>query len=92
MYKIAVLAVEQAGQLLQLLGADSLGQECDDRCGLSLGATEAMMLAHCFTNAMLDALVRDGLAKAERRAVRAVRRIEVTWLTIAEDGRQALAG
>jgi hypothetical protein len=52
-----------------------------------------MMLAHCFTNAMLDALVRDGLAKAERRAVRAGRRrIEVTWLTIAEDGRQALAG
>jgi hypothetical protein len=58
-----------------------------------LGAAEAMMLAHCFTNAMLDALVRDGLAKAERRAVRAGRRrIEVTWLTIAEDGRQALAG
>jgi hypothetical protein len=28
-----------------------------------LGATEAMMLAHCFTNAMLDVLVRDGLAK-----------------------------
>jgi hypothetical protein len=52
-----------------------------------------MMLAHCFTTAMLDALVRDGLAKAERRAVRAVRRrIEVTWLMIAEDGRQALAG
>jgi hypothetical protein len=31
------------------------------------GATEAIMLAHGFTNAMLDALVRDGLATAERR-------------------------
>jgi hypothetical protein len=61
--------------------------------GSAGGATEAIMLAHGFTNAMLDALVRDGLAKAERRAVRAGRRrIEVTWLTITEDGRQALAG
>ncbi len=44
------------------------------------------MLAHGFTNAMLDALVREGLATAERRAMK------VTWLTITEDGRQALAG
>ena len=57
------------------------------------GCTEAIMLAHGFTNAMLDALVRDGLATADRRAVRAGRRrIEVTWLTITEEGRQALAG
>jgi hypothetical protein len=43
-----------------------------------------------FTNAMLDSLVRDGLATAERRAMRAGRwRIEVTWLTITEDGRRA---
>jgi hypothetical protein len=57
------------------------------------GATEAIMLAHGFTNGMLDALVRDGLATAERRAMRVGRRrIEVTWLTITEDGRQALAG
>ena len=55
--------------------------------GSSLGATEAMMLAHGFTSAMLDALVRDGLATAERRAMKAGRRrIEVTWLTITEDG------
>jgi hypothetical protein len=39
--------------------------------GAPLGATEAMMLAHGFTNATLDALVRDGLATAERRAVKA---------------------
>jgi hypothetical protein len=38
--------------------------------GSPLGATEAIMLAHGFTNAMLDALVRDGLATAERRAMR----------------------
>jgi hypothetical protein len=49
------------------------------------GATEAIMLAHGFTNAMLDALVRDGLATAERRAMKAGRRrIEVTWLTITD--------
>jgi hypothetical protein len=38
-------------------------------------------------------LVRDGLATAERRAMRAGRRrIEVTWLAITDAGRQALAG
>jgi hypothetical protein len=42
---------------------------------------------------MLDAMARDGLATAERRAVKAGRRrIEVTWLTITKAGRQALAG
>jgi hypothetical protein len=61
--------------------------------GSPRGATEAMMLAHGFTSAMLDALVRDELATAERRAMRAGRRrIEVTWLTITDAGRQALAG
>ena len=58
-----------------------------------LGVTEAIMLAHGFTSAMLDSVVRHGLATAERRAMKAGRRrIEVTWLTITEDGRQALAG
>ena len=57
------------------------------------GATEAIMLAHGFTNVMLDALVRDGLATADRRAMKAGRQpIEVTWLTITDAGRQALAG
>ena len=61
--------------------------------GSPLGATEAIMLAHGFTNAMLDALVRDGLATAERRPMRAGRQpIQVTWFAITEDGRQALAG
>ena len=61
--------------------------------GAPLGATEAIMLAHGFTNAMLDALVRDGLATAERRAVRAGRQpIEGIWLTITDIGRQTLAG
>jgi hypothetical protein len=60
--------------------------------GAPLGATEAMMLAHGFTDATLDALARNGLATAERRAVREGRRIEVTWLTITDAGRQALAG
>jgi hypothetical protein len=55
--------------------------------------TEAIMLAHGFTIEMLDALVRDGLATAEQREMRAGRRpIKVIWLTITEEGRLALAG
>jgi hypothetical protein len=34
-------------------------------------ATEAILLAHGFTNAMLDAMVQDGMATAEQRAGRA---------------------
>jgi hypothetical protein len=61
--------------------------------GSPLGVTEAIMLAHGFTNAMLDALVRDGLATAEQREMRAGRQpIKVIWLTITDIGRQALAG
>jgi hypothetical protein len=61
--------------------------------GSPLGATEAIMLAHGFTNAMFDALVRDGLATAERRAMRAGRQpMQVTWFAITDAGRQALAG
>jgi hypothetical protein len=51
------------------------------------------MLAHGFTSAMLDALVRDGMATTERRAMKAGRQaITVTWLAITDAGRQALAG
>jgi hypothetical protein len=35
--------------------------------GSPLGVTEAIMLAHGFTNATLDALVREGLATPRRR-------------------------
>jgi hypothetical protein len=60
--------------------------------GSPLGATEAIMLAHGFTNAMLDALVWDGQATPERRAVRAgPRPIQVTWVAITDAGRRALA-
>jgi hypothetical protein len=56
------------------------------------GATEAIMLAHGFTDFLLTRLVRDGLATAEPRATRAGRRpIKVTWLTITDAGRLALA-
>ena len=59
--------------------------------GSPLGVTEAIMLAHGFTNATLDTLVRDGLATAEQREMRAGRRpIKVVWLTITDIGRQAL--
>jgi hypothetical protein len=50
-------------------------------------------LAHGFMVEMLDALVRDGLATAEQREMRAGRQpIKVIWLTITDIGRVALAG
>jgi DNA-binding PadR family transcriptional regulator len=56
------------------------------------GCTESIVLAHGFGIGTLHDLVRDGLATAERRNVRAGhRRIEVTWLTITDAGRAALA-
>jgi hypothetical protein len=43
------------------------------------------MLAHAFMLEMLDALVRDGLATAERREMQAERQpIKVIWLTITD--------
>jgi hypothetical protein len=57
------------------------------------GGTEAIMLAHGFTTGVLDAMVRDGLATAEQREMRAGRQpIKVIWLTITDIGRLALAG
>jgi hypothetical protein len=59
--------------------------------GSPLGVTEAIMLAP--SREMLDALVRDGLATAEQREMRAGRQpIKVIWLTITDIGRLALAG
>jgi hypothetical protein len=56
------------------------------------GSTESIMLAHGFAIGMLWDLVRDGLATAERRAVRSGRRlIEVKWMTITDAGRRALS-
>ena len=57
------------------------------------GCTEAIMLAHGFTAELLVDLVRDGLATATPGTVHAGGRpIKVTWLTITDLGRQALAG
>jgi DNA-binding PadR family transcriptional regulator len=57
------------------------------------GCTESIVLAHGFGIGTLHDLVRDGLATVERRTVRAgQRRIEVTWMTITDAGRRALAG
>jgi hypothetical protein len=51
------------------------------------------MLAHGFMVEMLTGLVRDGLATATTETVHAGKRpIKVTWLTITDLGRQALAG
>ena len=54
--------------------------------------TISIMLAHGFSNAMLDKLVRDGLAILQPGTVRSgTRRITVVWMTITDIGRDALA-
>jgi hypothetical protein len=56
------------------------------------GCTISIMLAHGFSNAMLDKLVRDGLATLQPGTVRSgTRRITVVWMTITDIGRGALA-
>jgi hypothetical protein len=61
--------------------------------GFPDGTTEAVMLAHGFTVALLAELVREGLATAHEDRVRAGgRMMRVTRVKITEAGRQALAG
>ena len=56
------------------------------------GRTVANMLAHGFTNALLDRLAGDGLATIQPGTIRtATRRITVIWVVITEAGQQALA-
>ena len=56
------------------------------------GRTVANMLAHGFTNALLDRLARDGLATIQPGTIRTgTRRITVIWVVITEAGQQALA-
>jgi hypothetical protein len=56
------------------------------------GFTISIMLAHGFSNDMLDKLVRDGLATLQLGAMRAgTRQITVCWMTITDIGRGALA-
>jgi hypothetical protein len=55
--------------------------------------TVANMLAHGFTNATLDRLVREGLAVIQPgTTLSGTRRITVVWVTITDIGRRALAG
>jgi hypothetical protein len=57
------------------------------------GATEAIMLAHGFTNELLVDLVKNGLATATPETVHAAKRpIEVVRVQITDSGRLALAG
>jgi hypothetical protein len=69
----------------------------DDRRALDLladsphGRTVANMLAHGFTNTMLDGLVRDELAIIEPGTMRTgTRRITVVWVAITEIGREVI--
>jgi hypothetical protein len=58
----------------------------------SRGRTVADMLAHGFTNALLDRLARDGLAAIQPGTIRTgTRRITVIWVVITEAGQRALA-
>ena len=57
------------------------------------GTTEALMLAHGFTQRMLTGLVRAGLAMRYRMPLTAGgRTIEVTYVMIAAAGRMAIEG
>jgi hypothetical protein len=57
-----------------------------------LGFTEAIMLAHGFTVAMLAELASDGLVTMETETVRAGRRpVKITQVQITDAGRRALA-
>ena len=56
------------------------------------GCTVAKMLAHGFTNAMLDSLERDGLVALQPGTVRTgTRRITVVWVAITDTGRAVVA-
>jgi hypothetical protein len=56
------------------------------------GCTVANMLAHGFTNAMLDELEKDGLVTLQPGTVRTgTRRITVMWAAITDHGRALLA-
>jgi hypothetical protein len=56
------------------------------------GRTVADMLAHGFTNALLDRLARDGLATIQPGTTRAgTRRITVVRMIITDAGQRALA-
>jgi hypothetical protein len=56
------------------------------------GRTVADMLAHGFTNDLLDQLARDGLATIQPGTIRVgTRRVTVVWITITAAGEQALA-
>ena len=55
------------------------------------GCTESILLVHGFGIGTVHDLVDSGFVTAERRTVRAERRlIGVTWLTITDAGRMAL--
>jgi hypothetical protein len=56
------------------------------------GRTVAGMLAHGFTDALLDRLAGDGLATIQPGTIRtSTRRITVIWVAITEAGRRSLA-
>jgi hypothetical protein len=61
--------------------------------GSTIGYTVTVMMEHGFKLEMLTEVVSNGLARATRGALPGGRRrIEVTWLTITDAGRRALAG
>jgi hypothetical protein len=59
--------------------------------GCPHGCSVSNMLAHGFTNAMLDGLVRDGQATMAPGTVRTgTRRITIVWIAISDVGREVL--
>jgi hypothetical protein len=61
--------------------------------GSTTGCTVTVMMERGFKLEMLTEVVSNGLARATRGTLPGGRRrIEVTWLTITDAGRRALAG
>ena len=59
--------------------------------GCSHGCTVAKMLAHRFTNALLDGLARDGLVTLQPGTVSTGTRRTVVWVVITDAGRAVVA-
>jgi hypothetical protein len=81
-----------AGRRKPIATSDEQRRALNVLAGCQRGCTVANMLAHGFTNAMLNGLVREGLAIIEPGTVcTGSRRITVVWVAITNLGREVIA-
>jgi hypothetical protein len=81
-----------AGRRKPIATSDEQRRALSVLAGCPHGCTVANMLAHGFANAMLNGLVREGLAIIEPGTVcTGSRRITVVWVAITKRGREVIA-